>query len=128
MKSNKFWIILFGALILVSGLAVFLMSVPIVPYVSYAQIFKDGNLIETINLSALSETIEITLDSELRHNVIQAENGRIRISEANCFFKLCVRQGWRNTGIMPIVCLPNRVSVRLIGSASWDMDIDGVVR
>jgi len=127
LKSNKFWIILFSLILLVSVLVLLLMTLPIIPYVSYAQIFKDGELIETINLSALPETIEITLESGDRYNVIQAETGRIRISEANCFSGLCARQGWRYGGVIPIVCLPNRVSVRLIGSVSWDNGIDGVV-
>jgi hypothetical protein len=103
------------------------MTLPIMPYASYAQIFKDGELVETINLSALSETIEITLESGDSYNVIQAETGRVRISEANCFHGLCVRQGWRYSGVIPIVCLPNRVSVRLIGGIDWDENIDGVV-
>jgi len=122
MKSNKFWLTLFGVLIVASAIAIFFMSMP---QMTYAQIFRDGELIETINLSTLTEAIDIALESEGRRNVIQAENGKIRISEANCFFELCTRKGWRNTGVMPIVCLPNRVSVRLTGGAQTD--IDGVV-
>ena len=123
MKSNKFWIILFGVLIALSAVAIFFISTP---QATYAQIFRDGVLVETIDLSALNETIDITLGKGIYDIItIQAENGRIRISEADCFLSLCVRQGWRDTGIMPIICLPNRVTVRLISGAQ--MDIDGVV-
>ena len=123
MKSNKFWLILFGIIILGSIVAVFLMTMP---QAAYAQIFKDGELVETINLSAMAGPIEITLESESRTNVIKGLMGKITIAEANCLFQLCTRQGWRNSGVIPIVCLPNRVTVRLISGATTD--IDGVVR
>ena len=123
MKSNKFWIILFGVLIALSALAIFFMRAP---EATHAQVFRNGVLIETIDLSALNETIDITLGKgSYNIIIIQAESGRIRISEADCFLGLCMRQGWRDTGIMPIICLPNRVTVRLIGGVQ--ADVDGVV-
>ena len=127
MRSNKFWMILFGAVLIISIVAVLFMSIPGTHQESYAQIFKDGELVETIDLSALSETIEIILSSEHRYNIVQAEPGRVRILDASCSFRLCVRQGWLESGVIPIVCLPNRMSVRLVSAAGQDLDIDGVV-
>ncbi|MCL2222693.1 MAG: NusG domain II-containing protein [Oscillospiraceae bacterium] len=123
MKSNKFWMILFGALLVVSGVATFLMID--MPQAVYAQIFIDGALVETINLSAVSETKDIVSHGEGRYVRIVAEPGRIAIVETNCYLQLCKRQGWRNSGVIPIVCLPNRVAIRFT-SANLP-DIDGVV-
>lgn len=122
MKSNAFWLILFSALIIISAVtALLLRQVPM----SRASIYLNGILTETVNLTIVEEHYTVTIDTDGRTNVIEVERGRIRMMEASCPDKTCVRQGWASNGLTPIVCLPNRLVITL--ESSNDSDIDAAV-
>ena len=110
VKSNMFWCILFGMALLLSFVAAFFLRRG---QASQARVYKDGVLIERLDISAAPESYYITIDHEDGVNVIAVENGRIYISEADCPDRSCVRQGWISGGAMPIVCLPHRLVIEL---------------
>lgn len=56
---------------------------------------------------------------------VVVENGRVRVSESACPGRDCVHMGWISRPGRSIVCLPNRVEVRLTGR---DGGVDAVVR
>lgn len=58
-------------------------------------------------------------------NVIEADNGRIRIREASCPDHLCVQQGWASLPNQQLVCLPFRVAVKI---TTTDSDLDDIAR
>ena len=87
-----------------------------------AEIWLDGELIRTIDLETLTEPVEIPVGDG---NVVQAEKGRVRMLSADCPDKLCVHMGWTDSPAMPIVCLPNRVTVVITGA---DGERDAVIR
>ena len=130
MKSNKFWIILLGSVIAGSVVvALFLRQAP----VSYARIYKDGiQITDTVNLLAVTESYSIVIDSTIETgsaeglNIVEVDHGRIRISNADCPDRICIRQGWVSSGLVPIVCLPNRVVITFEGD-SGDTGVDAVV-
>jgi len=99
---------------------------------SFARIYKDSKLTETVNLAEITGSFTITVEGsvdargENDFNVIEAERGRIRMLKADCPDGICKRQGWISGGVMPIVCLPNRVVITLEGGES-DADVDAVV-
>lgn len=64
------------------------------------------------------QSIEIPVQSKEGHLVVQAQNGRVRVIESTCKDHLCVKQGWIDRVGESIVCLPNRISVSIIGGES----------
>ena len=87
-----------------------------------ARIYLSGEIIREIELDTLTEPIEFEITNENGHkNEVRAEQGRIRITSADCPDKICVNQGWIENGVVPIVCLPNKVTIEIIGA---DSDID----
>lgn len=46
------------------------------------------------------------------------ETGRVRVIESTCPDKVCVRSGWISRSGQAIVCLPNRIVVRIEGSGT----------
>lgn len=46
------------------------------------------------------------------------ETGKVRVVESTCPDKVCVRTGWISRPGQAIVCLPNRIVVRIEGSAT----------
>ena len=89
-----------------------------------AVIYQNGKVIREINLDEINEHIEFTIEGgDGQTNDVRAEKGRIRITGASCPDKICVHQGWIENGIVPIVCLPNKVTIEIRGGES---EIDGL--
>ena len=96
-----------------------------------ANIYQDGLLIRSIDLSQVTEAYSFTVTDDQGHeNTIQVEPGRIRVSDASCPDQICVNTGWLEDGIEPIVCLPAKLVIRLEKSGGTIYDssaqIDGV--
>jgi len=123
LKSNRFWLIILGGIVIISAFIAFLLwQVP----ASYAYIYHDGRLTETVNVAAVTDPFTITVENGGDKNVIAVEQGRIRMLSADCPDGICVRQGWISGGAFPIVCLPNRVVITLEG-ATGGSGVDAVV-
>lgn len=75
-----------------------------------ATITVDGEVVETIDLNKSTGIREIKLQSNPEVK-IRVENGKIRVSEAECHDKLCVNCGWLETDGATAVCLPAKVVV-----------------
>ena len=56
------------------------------------------------------------------HNTVVVEGGRVRVSQADCPDQVCVNQGWISDGTVPIVCLPHKLIVEIVGGGG---DLDG---
>ena len=50
-------------------------------------------------------------DSAKSNPPVEIKDGKIRVSEAECPDKTCVRTGWLSSSAMPIVCLPNHLII-----------------
>ena len=121
VRSNRFWICVFGALALLSAAASLVL---LLGEADEAAIVLDGELINSISLSAVGEPYFITVESDQGLNVVAVEYGRIRVLEADCPDGSCVKQGWRSSGATPIVCLPHRLVIEF--SRSKPQSIDAV--
>ena len=108
MRSTKFWVILFAALLLCSALAL-LAADGLDSNGATAAIYVDGQLAETIDLS----TLQAPLQLEYAGNTILADAVGIRITHADCPDQLCIRQGTISSGLVPLVCLPNRLVIQI---------------
>ena len=110
IDSNKFWVILLGG-VLICAVAAFVVlgRTP----ASRALIYQDGILVESIDLSAVTDPFVLRFDDGENYNIVTVEHGRIRFSDANCPDGSCVRQGWVGRGLIPVVCLPHRLVIEL---------------
>jgi len=119
MKPNKFWIVLLCSIIVVSAaIAILTVQAP----ASTAHVYQNGTLIKEIDLSAISGVNDYTIEENNRLNIIRAEQGRIRMYQANCPDGTCVRQGWISDGAIPIVCLPHRLVIKLDTESALSID------
>ena len=80
-----------------------------------ARITRDGVLLEEIALDQVGQPYTLTLEDGSGSNTVQVEKGRIRVSEADCPDQICVNQGWISGGAVPIVCLPHRLMIEIVG-------------
>ncbi len=79
-----------------------------------ADIYQNGNLLESIPLTSVEEpyTMTVTGDNHAT-NVIEVRNGSIGIISASCPDKICVHQGFISNSRLPITCLPNRLVIQI---------------
>ena len=87
-----------------------------------AEIWLDGVLVETVDLSSLTEPVEIPVGE---HVTVLAEPGRVRVEHSDCPDKLCEKMGWSSSPAKPLICLPNGVTVAVTGGGE---ETDAVLR
>lgn len=91
-----------------------------------AVITVDGVEQDTINLSAVSEPFEYTIQGDVRVTLSISSEGVCFLDSA-CPDKLCVNTGMLTSSGQSAVCLPARVSVKLVSASLEDKDVPDVV-
>ena len=87
---------------------------------SMVSVYQDGTLIKEVSLN--SDT-EFVIEGEYK-NVVTIKDGKAGITESDCPGTDCVHSGWIHEAGRSIVCLPNRVELRIEGTS----EVDFVVR
>ena len=114
IQKNLKWACVFLLFIIIS-LLILLIHERLGETAKTAQILQDGQVIQTIDLQNVKEPYEFEITVKNGgHNTIRVENGKIGIIHASCPDKICVKQGFITNGTLPIVCLPNKLSVVII--------------
>lgn len=128
MKHKKDLIII--ALALLAALALYLFSWKGADEpVSSVVVTVDGKQVLRRPLAMNAEYTVPREDGAV--NVICVENGEVYMKEANCRDGLCIRQGRMKNAAKTIVCLPNKVVVRLEGESAASApvgDIDVIIQ
>ena len=88
-----------------------------------ARIYRNGELVRELRLDT---DAEFELEGDY-HNRITVRDGKIAITESDCPGEDCVHSGWMQRPGRSIVCLPNRVEIRLEGVPA-ENDVDAVVQ
>lgn len=122
-KADKYIIIGIFILLLISSLWVFIYKSSKDVKGSQAVISKDGNIIETIDLSLVKEPYEFTIKSKNNgYNTIYVEKDKIKFIEANCPDKLCVKTGLLTNTSDIAVCLPHGIIIEIKNGKDGQMD------
>ncbi len=89
-----------------------------------AEIYVDGKLSRTIDLSQVEEPYLMELDVQL-HVVLEVSPGGIRFIESECPDKICIHTGELTSPPDYAACLPARVAVKVV-STSDQTGLDGI--
>ena len=109
--KTKYWIAVFAVLVLIfAGLSWWLMSPGVA---ARAEIYVDGNLVRTVDLSVDQE---FTVNG---HNTVTVSGGKIAVTWADCPDGYCMARGYCAGG-MDIVCLPNQMVITFVGRQEVD--------
>ena len=87
-----------------------------------AEIYQSGQLVRRVQLD---EPQEFDITSKYT-NTISVKGGKIAVTESDCPGEDCVNCGWSSSAGRSIVCLPNELEIRIVGTS--DDDVDYVVR
>lgn len=113
--SSRKLVIIFAAIVLFSAVWIAVLA-SLKQEILIAEIYSDGQLMYSIDLNKVTDSYTI----ELPHNTILVEHGQIRMESADCPDQICVKQGEIKNGVYPIVCLPNRVEIRMTNKEGID--------
>ena len=83
-------------------------------------VYEDGKVIREVSLT---EDTEFVVEGTYT-NKIAVRDGKAAVIESDCPGGDCMHSGWISESGRSIICLPNRVEVRIEG----DSDVDFVVR
>lgn len=124
MTSNIFWIILFCALAIISIVVIFIMcSTESVG--KTAKIFSDNKLVRTINLE---KDDVLKVENSSGYNIIRIKDGKISVIESDCKNQICVNHGEIDNNLLPIVCVPHGLVIRVENDNDNDIDIAAGVK
>lgn len=121
-KPMRFWLVLLGIVVVLCVAALFVLHAHRQTG-ALVQISQDGKLVDTV---PLNENRTLRYESAAGgYNVVVIEDGMVRVSEASCPDKVCVRHGPTNQTADPISCLPNRLVVNVVADNA-ESQLDGV--
>lgn len=124
-KADK-WLVLVLSMLALAGIGLNLLLMSgTASQAKSAVITLDGQVIKTIPLrQGYAGEFRVGRDNE--YNVIEYQDGRVRMKDADCPDRICLLSGWISTAPQQIVCLPNRVVVKI--EAGAPADVDDIVR
>lgn len=124
MKSNIKWVIFFVILCALCAFIWIMLNNRFMEHKT-AIIKQDGSIIKEIDLSSVTEPYEFDIKTSDGHsNTIRVEKERIAVIDSDCTDKICVNTGYISNGIVPIVCLPHKLSITVTDKED---DIDGII-
>lgn len=82
---------------------------------SLAVVEVNGREVCRVTLGAGQARRAVSVDGWQGPSTFEIEDGRIRMIGSDCRDKVCVGMGWIDTPGRSIVCLPNRVVIRVTG-------------
>ncbi len=121
MIKTKIWVLIILSIFSISLLTGILLLT--LPKNNVVELYSDGELVYSFDLSTISDPITLTIQSENGFNEILIEHGRIRVTNADCNDRSCINSGWFYGGITPVVCLPHRLIIKSVSRNNGDYDL-----
>ena len=92
---------------------------------SLVEIRINGKLFDTVNLA---EDAEFQVSTSRGHNTIQIKDGQVWVNDADCPGKDCMHMGKIDKEGEILLCLPHKLSIRIIGGSRKDAgsSLDGI--
>ena len=104
----------------IAGSALVMLSPP----KNTVRVISGGRVTRTIDLSASPDgTFDVEYQGHV--NTVEISDHRVRVKDADCPDRTCVRMGWLSSASMPIVCLPHQLVIEF---AEGSDGIDAVTR
>lgn len=82
---------------------------------------------EVKSVSLFSKPQTIFAHGALGTTTIEIKQKKVRIINSPCHQKTCVKMGWKNKNGETIVCVPNKVVVKIV-SRRQRQDVDAITR
>ncbi len=80
-----------------------------------AYIYSDDKLIDTIDLGSVEDEYFFRVENSdgTGFNTVTVRPGEIGVTDASCPDKVCMHTGFIHSSALPIVCLPNKIVIKI---------------
>lgn len=85
----------------------------------------DGKIFKEVSLN---KDTDIRINSQYGNNVVHIENGEVQMFESDCKDKICMKMGKIGLNGDSIICLPNRLMVKIVDDAPDDESLDMIIK
>lgn len=86
------------------------------------EIFVDGKLYATYDFAEITETVYLDVRTDFGYNMIEISDEGVKVADASCRDKIDVMAGVISEPGQMIICVPNRISVRIVGKNKLNVD------
>ncbi|WP_312499245.1 NusG domain II-containing protein [Enterococcus sp.] len=86
----------------------------------YAVIRINGQEVDRFNLDALSTLEKTYYPAQGQYNIIEIDDGRIRVKEDNSPDQIAVKTGWISKNGQTSICLPHKLVIEIKQSGAED--------
>lgn len=83
-----------------------------------AVISVNGEEYKRIDLSRVTESYDLLIETEWGHNTVHVAHGAISVTESNCPDGICINQGELTKSGIPIICMPHRLYIQIEGGST----------
>ena len=80
-----------------------------------AVVSVNGEVLERIDLSKVRKEYDLEISTEYGNNTVHIEPGAISVTAADCPDHVCMRQGKLTGSGIPIICMPHRLVIEILG-------------
>lgn len=77
----------------------------------YIEIYVDNKLYKTYSID---DEDEFRINTKDGYNIVKIHDSGVEITEASCPDKVCIKSGFISKPSESIVCLPNKVNIKII--------------
>lgn len=75
---------------------------------------RQGN--HTVGIFDLNQSRELRIKGAFGESLINIQDGKVRFKQSPCSNQYCVHQGWLNRAGQVAICIPNQISLQLLGA------------
>lgn len=88
----------------------------------YVEVYSKGKLYKKLPLKKDAKKITFTVKDELGTNVIEIDKAQVKIIDADCPDKICVKAHGISKPGEALICLPHKLVVKIIGEGKQETD------
>ncbi|HEY5560946.1 MAG TPA: NusG domain II-containing protein [Clostridiaceae bacterium] len=88
----------------------------------YVEIYSKGKLYKKLPLNKNAKKITFTIHNELGTNVIEIDKAKVKIIDADCPDKICVKAHAISKPGEVLICLPHKLVIKIIGEGKQETD------
>jgi len=91
---------------------------------TYAEVTVDGKPYKKILLSEHRGEYKIDINTEYGYNILEIDDASIKIIDADCRDKICIKSGFISKPSEILVCLPHKLMVEIKSNGDDKNNID----
>lgn len=86
---------------------------------AYVRISVNGTEVKKLSLD---ENQEYKVETENGYNIVEVNDGKVRIKKADCSNQTCVNLGTISKNGQTIICLPHKVEITIVSDEKPEVD------